>query len=208
MTDRWREAHEAHEALRERLRPLGAEQAIVAFQGELGANGHLAIEGLWGARAWLVPCRTFSDVIASVERGDADFAVLPVHNEIIGEIPGIRRAIEEAGLDVLGEVRQEVRHALLGQPGATIDELTDVYSHPAALAQCRDFLARHLNLTPRESHDTAGAARDVAAGGHRHEGAIADEGCAARYGLQLLSRGVGDIEDNATWFAVVRRERR
>jgi prephenate dehydratase len=202
MTDRWR--HD-RDALRERLRPLGGEQAVVAFQGEAGANGQLAIDALWGARAWVLPCRTFTEVIASVERGDADFAVLPVRNEIIGAIAGVREAMEEARLDVLGEVRQEVRHALLGVKGATIEAVTDVFSHPAALAQCRDFLSRHPRMVPREAYDTAGAAREVAARAHRHESAIADEGCAARYGLQLLARGVGDRQDNATWFAVVRR---
>lgn len=205
MSDRWRDDRES---LRDRLRPLGGEQAVVAFQGERGANGHLAIERLWGARAWVLSCRTFIDVIASVERGDADYAVLPVHNEIIGEIAGVRDAIREAGLDVLGELRQEVRHALLAPRGTSLEAITAVYSHPAALAQCRAFLSRHARMQPREAYDTAGAARDVAARGSVHEGAIADEGCAQRYGLQLLARAVGDREENATWFAVVRKARR
>lgn len=204
IPDGWRDEREA---LRDRLCPPGSEGAIVAFQGERGAYGHLAIEALWGRRAWLRPCATVADVVAALERGDAGHAVLPVHNEIIGEIPGVRAAIEAAGLAVLGHVRQVVRHALLGHREAVLADVTDVFSHPAALAQCRAFLARHARMTPRPWHDTAGAARDVARRARRHEAAIADAGCAVRYGLQLLAAHVGDREDNATWFAVVQRGR-
>lgn len=191
--------------LKERLRPTGGEQAVVAFQGERGAYGHLAIDQLWGGRAWVLPCWSFGDVIAAVERGSAGYAVLPVHNEIIGAIPGVREAIEEAGLEQVGVVRQAVRHCLLGRPGSTLVDISAVYSHPAALAQCRAFLSRHPAMVPREAYDTAGAARDVAARGRRHEAAIASEGCAERYGLQLLARDVGDRDDNATTFAILRR---
>lgn len=199
---RWRDETERLSA---RLRRAGGEQAVVAFQGERGAYGHLAIERLWGTRAWVLPCWSFGDVIAAISEGRADFAVLPVRNEIIGEIAGVRAAIERSGLEVVGEVRQPVRHALLGAPGSTLGDITAVYSHPAALAQCRAFLSRYPAMVPREAYDTAGAARDVAARGQGHEAAIAAEPCGERYGLQLLARDVGDRDDNATDFIVVRR---
>lgn len=199
---RWREDADD---LSERLRPDGGEQAVVAFQGERGAYGHLAIERLWRGRAWVLPCWSFADVIAAVERGRAAYAVLPLHNEIIGEIPGVRAAIAESGFELVGEVRQAVQHCLLGIPGGAIGDVSAVYSHPAALAQCRAFLTRHASIVPREAYDTAGAARDVAARGRRNEAAIASEACVERYGLQLLARGIGDRDDNATVFAVVRR---
>lgn len=192
-------------ALRRALRPSGGEQVVVAFQGERGAYGHLVVDRLWGARAWDLPCRSFADAMAAVARGRADFAVLPLHNEIIGEIPGVRAALEESGLAVVGHLRQPVRHCLLAPPGSVLAALKAVYSHPAALAQCAAFLQRHPALVPVEAYDTAGAARDVAARGHRDEGAIAAEGCAERYELQLLARDVGDRDDNVTTFAIVRR---
>lgn len=198
----WRDAADK---LRQRLRPNGGEQAVVAFQGERGAYGHLAIERLWGARAWVLPCWSFPDVIARLEQGRAEFAVLPVRNEIIGEIPGIQESIEDAELEIVGELRLPVRHCLLALPESRLGDITSVFSHPAALAQCAKFLGEHPNITPREAFDTAGSARNVAARGRRDEGAIAAEGCAERYGLQVLVRNVGDRDDNATVFAVVRR---
>lgn len=198
----WRDAADR---LRERLRPNGGEQAVVAFQGERGAYGHLAIERLWGARAWLLPCWTFADVIARLEQGRAEFAVLPLRNEIVGEIPGIAESIEDAELEIVGELRLPVRHCLLALPGSGLDDITTVFSHPVALSQCKKFLEAHPAMRPREANDTAGSARDVAARGRANEGAIAAEGCAERYGLHVVARNVGDREDNATVFGVVRR---
>ena len=198
---RWRDDTDQ---LSERLRPSGGEQVVVAFQGERGAYGHLVVERLWGARAWVLPCWSFADVIAALDRDKATYAVLPMRNEIIGDIPGVGDAIAEAGLEVLGESRQEVRHCLLGVKGSDLSTIAAVYSHPAALAQCRMFLERHPAIVAREAYDTAGSARDVAARAHIFEAAIADSGCAERYGLQVLARDIGDSPENFTHFAVVR----
>jgi len=190
--------------LETKLREQGDTPTVVAFQGERGAYGHLAIERLWGGNAQVLPCLDFGVVIAALDEGKATHGVLPVHNAIIGEIERVRDAIATADLEVLGETWQEVEHCLLGHWGSTLDELTEVFSHPAALAQCRLFFDRHRGMVPREWYDTAGAARDVAARALPHEGAIAAQGCAALYGLQVLARGVGDRGGNATRFAVVR----
>jgi prephenate dehydratase len=200
--ERWRDEAQR---LGERLRPLGNEQAVVAFQGERGAFGFLVVERIWGTRAWVLPSRTFADVIAAVEEGKAEYGVLPVRNTIIGDIPGVRSALDESALHSVGEVVQPVRHCLLGHPHSTLADITSVYSHPAALAQCVAFLRRNPAMVPREAYDTAGAARDVAARGRGDEAAIASDDCVDRYGLQLLARDVGDTDDNATTFVVVAR---
>jgi len=193
------------QTLSERLRPLGNEQAVVAFQGERGAYGYQVVERVWGTRAWVLPCRTFAEVIAAVEEGKAEYGVLPMQNVIIGDIRGVRDALEASALHVCGEVVQPIHHCLLGPLGSTLADIRVVHSHPAALAQCAAFLRRTPALVPREAYDTAGAARDVAARGQRDEAAIASEGCGERYGLQLLARDVGDRADNVTTFVVVAR---
>lgn len=193
------------EELRDRVLANAEEQVVVALQGERGAYGHLVIERIWGQRASELPCRTFADAIAAVERGRAQYAVLPLHNEIIGDIPGVRAALQDSGLIAVGEVRQPVRHCLLAPPGSVLSAISAAYSHPVALAQCAVFLQRHPAIVPHETYDTAGAAREVAARGRRHEAAIAAEGCAAMFQLHILARDVGDRSDNATTFAVVQR---
>ncbi len=182
---------------------------VVAFQGERGAYGDLAIEAMWGQRAHGAilreRCWTFDDVVAAVVRGCADAGVLPVHNVIVGAVPGIQELLDRSDVRHVAEVTVPIRHALLGVPGATRDTIQVVMSHPVALAQCNAFLAGYPHIVRRARYDTAGAAREVAAHGVVGEGAIADVGCAKRYGLEVLARGIGDRSDNATRFAVIVR---
>lgn len=183
----------------------GIDARVVAFQGERGAYGDSAIDQLWGEAILRECCRDFAGVVAAVQRGVAEAGVLPVRNAIVGEIPGVEDAITRSGLRRVGEVTVPVRHCLLARSGSELGEVRLVYSHPVALAQCRAFFARHPELRACESYDTAGAARDVAARRSPTEGAIAAEACAARYGLTILARDVGDRPDNWTRFAVVVR---
>ncbi|MBU6366306.1 MAG: hypothetical protein KJT01_08855 [Gemmatimonadetes bacterium] len=192
-------------ALRPTRRPVQRGPVSVAFQGERGAFAHLALERTFGPRAWLVTTRTFADVVRAVRQGTATYGMLPVHNSVLGEIPGVRALLEAPGLEVVQEVEQPVVHCLLGAPGATLEDITHVYSHPVALAQCTRFLAAHPAMVPQEWHDTAAAAREVQQRRARHEAAIASAPAAARYGLTLLARDIADERDNSTWFVVVQR---
>lgn len=176
---------------------------IVAFQGERGAYADLAIARVWGSRVRHLGCRDFESVVAALVAGDARYGVLPVRNAIIGKIPGVAEALAKASLTVHQHVEVPVVHCLLALPGATLTGLRSVYSHPAALGQCQRFFAERPWLTAVTCYDTAGAARDVAARRQFSEGAIAGEPCAARYGLRVLVREVGDRHDNSTEFAVL-----
>ena len=179
----------------------------VAFQGERGAYGDLAIDRLWGPHAQRFSHRDFIGVVDAVSTGSADFGVLPVHNVIMGPIAGARAALAGAAVVVEGHVDIHVQHCVLGIPGTHIDEVRRVYSHMAALGQCTRLIAeRRLVAVPH--YDTAGAARHVARRGDRTEGAIASEECAKRYGLSVLLRGVSDLEENRTRFVVVARRPR
>jgi prephenate dehydratase len=186
----------------------------VAFQGERGAYGDTAIETIWGTDALPLAAWSFDDVIAAVLAGKCDYGVLPVENTVVGRIAVVCDALAatEAGevftgeaLAVIHEVTVPVRHALLGPVGATLSSITSVTSHPVALAQCGLFLRRHPRMVPHDSYDTAGAARDVAARGHRHEAAIAGIPAARRYHLTVLAEDIQDISDNQTRFVVVER---
>lgn len=177
----------------------------VAFQGERGAFAHLALERTFGPRAWLVTTRSFADVVRAVRVGTATYGLLPVHNTVLGEIPEVRGLLEAPGLEVVQEVEQPLVHCLLANPGATLADITHVYSHPVALAQCTRFLAAHPAMASHEWHDTAAAAREVQQRGARHEAAIASAPAAGRYGLAMLAQDIADQRENSTWFVVVQR---
>ena len=180
----------------------------VAFQGERGAFGDEAARR-WRADAVPLPVPTFDAVPAHVVAGAADAGVLPVENRIAGPVAEARGALDAAlaagALAVVGEVRVPVALCLLALPGASPAGVRVVRSHPVALAQCGAFLRARPALVVEPWWDTAGAARDVAAGGDPAVGAIASALAAERWGLTVLARGVQDVADNWTRFVVVAR---
>lgn len=178
---------------------------VVAYQGERGSNGDLAIDVHWGASIERLGYREFGDAIEAVVRGEADAAVLPVHNAVIGDIPGVGSLLAAAPLRTVGHVAVDVMHCLLGVPGSSLTSVATAFSHPAALSQCSRFFGRHPGITARADYDTAGAAKRVAREGNPLQAAIAPAGCAARYGLTTLAEGIADIAANRTRFVVVER---
>ena len=176
-----------------------------AYQGEPGAFSEMAIIARCGSEVVPVPCRSFDDVIAAVENGRAELGFLPTENSIAGAVTESVRAIKASSLVVLRSTTLEIHLALLALPGSTLAILRSVESHPVALRQCGGFLRAHPNLVPRQSHDTAGAAREVAASGDRSRGAIASARAAELNGLISLAEGLEDQTDNVTQFAIVAR---
>lgn len=131
------------------------------------------------------------------------FGLLPIENTLAGSVVGTYDVLAGSPLRIVGEVVTPIHHCVLGLPGATVDGLARVRSHPVALAQCTRWLAARPAVQAVAAYDTAGAARDVAAGGDPSAGAIAGRGAARRYGLQVLAADVEDRPDNQTRFLVV-----
>ena len=175
----------------------------VAFQGELGAYSDEAARTWFGDGVETLPCREFRDVARAVTTGVASFGMLPVENTLAGSVGPALDALLETDLEIVGEVIRPIRHCLLVLPGATVDGLKKVMSHPVALAQCLQFFAERPDLEAVAVHDTAGAARLVAEAGDASVGALASEVAAERYGLTVLARDLQDRADNSTRFYVV-----
>src|SRR5690606_27742902 len=134
----------------------------IAFQGEAGAFGEDAVLRHWAGAALAIPARTFEDALAMVLSGRCDGAVLPVWNSTVGEVGPAREALREAGaaLNVDTELMIPVRHCLAALPGAGLDQIRYVASHPVALSQCARFLRDHDHMIACDAYDTAGAARE------------------------------------------------
>lgn len=140
--------------------------------------------------------------------GDADFGVLPLENLIAGPVPESIDAIERyASIERVRELTLPVHLALLGLPGATVQGIRQLLSHPVALKQCTEWLWAHRLITVVEAPDTAGAARMVSIRRDPSVGAIASTWAAAHYGLVVVAEGLEDRPDNATRFVLVRRRR-
>jgi len=174
----------------------------VAFQGVAGAYSEEAIRQFFGLEVSGVPCKRLADLFATVESGDADYALLAVENAVAGSVTGSYELLMEHDLRVRAEVILRVRHMLLAAPGTQLGDLKRVRSHPQALAQCERYLIRR-GLEPVPTFDTAGGARDLAQNPDRETGAIAGALAAELYGLEILDRNIEDLAFNYTRFFVL-----
>ncbi|MFN3983365.1 MAG: prephenate dehydratase [Caldilinea sp.] len=173
----------------------------VAFQGEHGAYSEEACRRHFGDAVTTLPCRTFEEIFAAVEGGQADFGAVPVENSTAGSINKSYDLLLDHDLKVHGEILLRVRHNLLTVPGngATI---TQVRSHPQALAQCESYLNRR-RLAAVPWYDTAGSAKDLAAAPVEGVAVIASKLAAEVYGLEIIDEGIEDMPNNYTRFFVV-----
>lgn len=171
----------------------------VAYQGAPGAFSHEAcLRFLVGHEPF--PVRTFEDVVRTVESGDADLGMLPLFNNEAGET-GARALIERCGLSIIAQHDLPISMHLLGVPGAALDAIRTVTSHPVALRQCKRSLEA-LGVDIQEAANTALAAEGLA---RADVGVLASEAAAGIYGLAILKRDLQDRPDNATTFAIVGR---
>jgi prephenate dehydratase len=174
----------------------------IAYQGEPGAFSEAAARRI-DPDAPLTPCRSFDEVFDAVQAGRAAYGVLPIENSIGGSIHRNYDLLLERTLPIVGEVELPVIHHLLALPGATLDGLRRVYSHPQGLAQCERFLRTLTKVEIIATYDTAGSAKMVADGGLMDAGAIASARAGDVFGLTSLAASVQDCDDNNTRFLVV-----
>jgi len=180
------------------------DRQLVAFQGEHGAYGDVASRLLVPAGAY-IPSLEFIDVFRGVEDGYLDLGVVPVENSLEGAVTQVNDLLTTTDLHVVGEVKVDVNHCLLTTEATDYREIRVVYSHPQALAQCRDFLMRN-NLEPRPYYDTAGAAKMLARENPKAAAAIASSLCAELYNLDIIKEGIEDGPSNSTRFLLLSRE--
>src|SRR6202521_5987898 len=147
------------------------QQQTMAFQGEPGANSHIAIREAYPQYAAL-PCATFEDAFAAIVSGQADLGMIPIENSVAGRVSDIHHLMPTAGLHIIAESFLPIRNQLMAPKGATLKGLKTVESHIMALGQCRNYI-RRLGVKAVVSADTAGAAMEVARQGDKTRAAIA-----------------------------------
>lgn len=173
----------------------------IAFQGVPGAFSEDAVRAFWGPDVLTVPCQSFSAVLAAVRNGAAAGAVLPVENMVVGPIQSALDALDDFsdGLRIGATIDIPIVHALLGVPGATLEQVKLVTSHPVALAQCRRFL-QAFGARVEHFFDTAGAAQMVSERQDPGIAAVASHNAGIRYGLDILADAIQDDPENWTRF--------
>ena len=183
---------------------MNAKANTIAFQGEAGANSHLACREVF-AQMTALPCQTFEDVFAAVKDGQARLAMIPVENSLHGRITDIHHLLPESGLYIIGEHFLRIHHQFMAVKGAKLDGIKSVMSQIPALGQCRNII-RSLGLKMIIGADTAGSARHVAEAKDPTVAALASSLAAEIYGLDILKANVEDAAHNTTRFLIMSSE--
>lgn len=180
----------------------------VAFQGAPGAFSHRAGQifseqnGL-GEDVKYIPCRSFDEVFESVLDYRCALGVIPLENTSIGSIVANFDLLYKYPVMMVGEIYIPIHHQLIGFEGTPLKSITAVYSHPAALDQCKVFLKSLPAAKPQAYWDTSGAALHVSASSNRKNAAIASEFAAKEANLAILKRDIEDHEGNSTRFGII-----
>ncbi len=180
----------------------GAER--IGCQGTSGANSETAARMIFGDKK-LTFCRSFEDVFRGVQSGELDYGVLPVHNSTAGAVDTTYDLMAKYSVYIVCGIYVEIDHCLAAKAPLSIDEVSRVYSHPQALAQCSDFLTLN-GLKTGEYGNTATAAEMVSESDlSERSAAICSVECAEKLGLHIIAKNIADCSVNRTEFVCISR---
>jgi prephenate dehydratase len=180
-----------------------APSARVAFQGEPGAFSQIAARKLLGEHVYTIACPTFESLFDSIAEGRAELILAPLENTLAGPILRCYDLLYQSALTMTGEVVLRISHCVIGCPGAMLEHISRVQSHPVALAQCEHFFAAHPSIAKAVAEDTGGSVRQIMERLDPSVAAIASEHAAHLYGARVLVSGVEDDPQNFTRFALL-----
>ena len=172
----------------------------IYFQGTFGAYSHLAALSI-DPKAEILPCKTFDDCFNKASEEPQSRIIIPESNRITGNI-GIEYLIFKHRLNIYKEHFQKIEHNFLGQPGAKLKDIKEVYSHAQGLSQCSKFIKEN-NLAEHIRADTAGSAEMISKTKDVKQSAIASSLSAEIYGLEIIKKNIENESGNLTRFLVM-----
>ena len=186
---------------------LDTDKVRVVFQGADGAYSQAAMHTYFGEDIDSFHVETFRDAMGAIEEGRADFAVLPIENSTAGIVSEIYDLLVEYENYIVGEQVIPIQHCLLTVPGASIEDIEVVYSHPQSLMQSSRFLAEHSSWKQISMQNNAFATSKVADDKDVHQAAIASEFAGKLYGLQVTQKGIQNDKNNSTRLIIVTNQK-
>ena len=151
----------------------------------------------------LICCNTFEEVFAQMKKDSDVIGVIAIENTIAGSLLHNYELLRESGATIIGEHKLRISHSIMCLPEDNWEDLTEVNSHPVALAQCRDFLHNHPELKVVETEDTAGSAENIRNNNLRGHAAICSKYAAGLYDMKILEEGIETNKHNFTRFLVI-----
>ena len=179
---------------------------IIAIQGAEGSNHHKVARDFYGNTMLLKECMSFDVLVASLLSGAATHGVMALENTIAGSIIPNYALIDTNDLHIVGEEYLNIHHHLMALPGQQIAHIKEVWSHPMALLQCKEFFKKHPHIKLVEDVDTAEVAKRIAKENLVGIAAIAPKIAAEIFDLEVLEDEIQTMKDNATRFVIVQTQ--
>lgn len=176
---------------------------ITAIQGIEGSFHHQVAREYFGDDVVTDQCMSFQELIDSLKNGKSSVGVMAIENSIAGSILANYALIDENDIRITGEHYIPIVMNLMALPGQEIEDITEVYSHPIALLQCKNFFRNYPGIKLIEDSDTAEVARRIAEKGLKNTGAVASNAAADIFGLEILAEDIHSIKSNATRFLIL-----
>lgn len=175
----------------------------IACQGISGANSETAARMIFGDKE-LTFLRTFEDVYKAVECGEAEYGVIPIHNSTAGSVTAAYDLMSKYSVYIVKTVCIEINHCLAAKNDIPLSDISCVYSHPQALAQCSEFITHH-KLSTGDYVNTAMAA-EMVKNSDENIAAICSVDCAKQLGLHIIAEDIADCSINRTKFICISRD--
>lgn len=185
------------------------QQYCIAYLGAKGSYSHLAASRYCQRRQFSMVelgCKSFDDIIRSVESGHADFGFLPIENTSSGSINEVYDLLQHTRLAIVGETTIDVGHCLLGKPGTQLSHITKLYAHPQPISQCSRYLSQQPELALAYCASSAAAMEAVMQNERMDIAAIGSAQGGALYGLEVLKDNLANQQINQSRFIVVARK--
>ena len=179
---------------------------IIAIQGAEGSNHHKVARDFYGTSIKLKECMSFDALVASLFNNSANLGVMAIENTIAGSIIPNYALIDTHNLHIIGEKYLNIHHHLMALKGQDIQEIKEVWSHPMALLQCKEFFKKYPQIKLVEDVDTAEVAKRIAKENLAGIAAIAPKIAAEIFDLAIIEDEIQTIKDNATRFVIVQTE--
>ncbi len=179
----------------------------VAIQGIKGSFHDIVAKQFFGNTIELVECMSFTEIPILLKNNKIDSAVMAIENSIAGAILPNYALIDEYNLNIEGEVYLNIHHHLMALKGQKLEDITEVWSHPMAILQCRKFFRNHPNIKLIEEKDTAEVAKRIQDENLKGIAAIASNEAAKIFDLEVIRDDIQTIKHNSTRFFILKKEK-
>ncbi|WP_304138400.1 prephenate dehydratase [Mesonia mobilis] len=179
---------------------------VIAIQGIEGSFHHQVARAYFGEQVQVSMCSSFRELAEQVAKQSVTKAVMAIENSTAGSILPNYAYVDEYELEVVGEHYIPVKMNLMALPGETLESITEVYSHPIALLQCKNFFKQYPHIKLIEDNDTAEAAKRIAEQGLKNTAAIASTTAAEIFKLNLLAESIHSEQTNTTRFLIISKK--